>query len=285
MSSLEWYRSFVHVYRSGTVSAAARTLGLTQPAVSQHVAALEAALGQSLFERQPRHMQPTSFALTLYSQVADAIERLEAVSNGAGEATRPIRLGAPAELFEARLLPALQRLAPRFSFEVTLSTANELLDRLEQGVVDAVISTAKRSAPLLSFRGLYEEEFWLVAPPGTKPCGTRGLPRFVRDAAWVAYAPELPIIRRFLRQTLGQRSAIEPRLIVPDLRAVRRAVELGMGVSVLPDYLCRQALESGSLSLVHAPEEPVTNDLWWVSERRATAEPRLGELFEALKAS
>lgn len=284
MSSLEWYRSFVHVYRSGTVSAAARTLGLTQPAVSQHIAALEAALGQRLFERQPRHMQPTSGALRLYSRVVDAIEQLETVASGAGEAARPIRLGAPAELFEARLLPALQQLKPSLSLELTLSTANDLLDRLQQGTLDAVVSTSKRAAPTLSFRGLYEEQFWLVAAPGTKACGARGLARFARDATWIAYAPELPIIRRFLRQTLGQRSTLEPRLIVPDLRAVRRAVELGLGVSVLPDYLCRQALENGSLSLVHAPEEPVTNDLWWVTERRASAAPRLSELFDALRA-
>jgi DNA-binding transcriptional LysR family regulator len=45
MVNLEWYRSFVQVYRVGTVSKAAEMLHLTQPAVSQHIAAFEQFLG------------------------------------------------------------------------------------------------------------------------------------------------------------------------------------------------------------------------------------------------
>jgi DNA-binding transcriptional LysR family regulator len=59
MVNLEWYRSFVQVYRVGTVSKAAESLHLTQPAVSQHVAGLEATLGTPLFQRMPRRMVPT----------------------------------------------------------------------------------------------------------------------------------------------------------------------------------------------------------------------------------
>ena len=47
--SLQTLRSFVEVYRSGSISDAARALGLTQPAVSQHIAALETQLGKQLF--------------------------------------------------------------------------------------------------------------------------------------------------------------------------------------------------------------------------------------------
>lgn len=56
MVNLEWYRSFVEVYRVGTTSGAVEILHLTQPAVSQHIAALESALGVVLFQRMPRRM-------------------------------------------------------------------------------------------------------------------------------------------------------------------------------------------------------------------------------------
>ena len=59
MVHLEWYRSFVNVYQVGTVSGAAEVLHLTQPAVSQHIAALESTLGTVLFQRMPRRMLPT----------------------------------------------------------------------------------------------------------------------------------------------------------------------------------------------------------------------------------
>jgi DNA-binding transcriptional LysR family regulator len=282
MTSLEWYRSFVHVCRSGTVSAAAHTLGLTQPAVSQHLAGLEAALGQRLFLRRPRRMELTDRGQALYSSVAEAVERLEGVATQAASVAEPLRLGAPHEFFEARLLEPLSR-APELSLSVELGSSPALLDRLEEGALDAVVSTVKRVSPSLAHRGLFEERFWLIGPPKTRVPSRRGLPGWLREQRWVAYGQHLPIIRRFFRQVLGTRLAVSPRLSVPDLRAVLRAVELDMGVSVLPDYLCRDAVVAGRVCLVHAPEDPVSNDLWWVTARRAAPNPRIASLFGLLR--
>jgi len=282
MTNLEWYRSFVHVCRSGTVSAAARTLGLTQPAVSQHLAGLEAALGQRLFLRKPRRMELTEHGHALYSKVAEAVERLEGAALEPENLENPLRLGAPHEFFEARLLEPLAR-ARELVLQVELGSSPALLDRLEEGALDAVVSTVKRPSPSLAYRGLFEEQFWLVAPKATRVPTRRALPGWLREQRWVAYGPDLPIIRRFFRQVLGIRLAVTPQLSVPDLRAVLRAVELGVGVSVLPDYLCQAAVAAGRVCLVHAPEDSVTNDLWWVTARRAAANSRIGALFALLR--
>lgn len=282
MASLEWYRSFVHICRSGTVSAAARSLGLTQPAVSQHLAALESALGERLFQRTNKRMLLTEQGQRLYARVADAVELLEVVTTS-GNSAASVRLGAPPEFFEARVLPALSRAAD-LEVEVTLGDADALLDALQAGALDAVVATVRRPSPELSYRGLFEEKFWLVGAPDIPPTNRRGLERLSREQRWVAYAPNLPIIRRFMRQVLGRRLAITSALTVPDLRSVRRAVELGMGVSVLPDYLCEQAIAERRLSLVYVPDEPVTNDLWWATERRSATRPTLSALFDLLRA-
>ena len=188
----------------------------------------------------------------------------------------------PHEFFEARLLQPLS-CAPELSLEVELASAPSLLDRLEEGALDAVVSTIKRPSPSLAYRGFFEEQFWLVAPPATRLPTRRALPAWLRAQQWVAYGPDLPIIRRFFRQVLGARLAITPRLSVPDLRTVRSAVELGLGVSVLPDYLCRDAVAAGRLCLVHAPDDPVSNDLWWVTARRSAPNPRIADLFHLLR--
>jgi len=109
MINFEWYRSFIEVYRVGTVSGAAQILHLTQPAVSQHVAALESALGNRLFERTPRRMVPTEAGLRLYTQVAGAIEKLESIphKNSADRTPQTIRIGAPQEFFTDRILSQL----------------------------------------------------------------------------------------------------------------------------------------------------------------------------------
>ncbi len=94
------------VYQVGTVSKAADSLHLTQPAVSQHVAGLEAILGTPLFQRLPRRMVPTAAGRRLYTQVVGAIEALESVPTKINlQADLAIRLGAPVEFFSEYVLP------------------------------------------------------------------------------------------------------------------------------------------------------------------------------------
>ncbi|NOZ32686.1 MAG: LysR family transcriptional regulator [Alphaproteobacteria bacterium] len=66
------WRSFSAVVGAGSLSAAARELGLSQPTLGRHVEALEQALGTSLFERIPTGLKPTDIALRLYEQVERA---------------------------------------------------------------------------------------------------------------------------------------------------------------------------------------------------------------------
>ena len=61
----ELYRTFLAVVREGSLSGAARALGLTQPTVGRHVDALERALGMSLFIRTQQGLSPTEAALSL----------------------------------------------------------------------------------------------------------------------------------------------------------------------------------------------------------------------------
>lgn len=77
MVDFEWYRSFISIYKHRSVSEAAKTRLMTQPAMSQHLAALEAELGEKLFTRTTRKMVPTEKGKELYTQVVPLIEALE----------------------------------------------------------------------------------------------------------------------------------------------------------------------------------------------------------------
>jgi len=70
-------RSFVEVYRQGSVSKAASQLGLTQPAVSGHIASLEAQIERKLFTRHARGVKPTVIADELAQRVAGALDTAE----------------------------------------------------------------------------------------------------------------------------------------------------------------------------------------------------------------
>ena len=160
MINLEWYRSFIEVYRVGTVSGAAQVLHLTQPAVSQHLAALESALGNQLFQRTPRRMVPTEAGKRLYSQVAGAIEKLESIphKNSTAETPQTIRIGTAQEFFTEQILGKLPQ-DDRTFYTIQFGLTAELIQQLKAGKLDLVIATQKITLSDIEYELLFEENF------------------------------------------------------------------------------------------------------------------------------
>ncbi|ARV59006.1 LysR family transcriptional regulator [Nostocales cyanobacterium HT-58-2] len=291
MISLEWYRSFIEVYRVGTVSGAAQVLHLTQPAVSQHLAALESALGTALFERTPRKMLATEAGKRLYTQIAAAIETLESIPNRGALTQTPqlIRLGAPQEFFTERILAKLPQ-DETILYTVQFGLAQQLIEQLQEGRLDVAVATQKIAKLDIEYQLLFEESFWLVGPPATiMPISEEvlqvdltSLEEWLRTQSWIAYGEDMPIIRRFWRVVFGRRIDVNPKLIIPDLRGIRQAINYGFGFSVLPDYLCQKWVETNRLTLILKPTKSVINHIWLAfrkSERQAQKTRMMLELF------
>jgi len=143
----ELYRSFLGALQEGSLSGAARALGLTQPTLGRHISALEAALGQSLFTRSQSGLLPTEAALALRSH-AEAMHNtaatLERAARGFGtEVQGAVRVSA-SEVVGVEILPpilaALRQSHPRLEVELVLS--NRLAD-----VVHREVDIAVRMAP------------------------------------------------------------------------------------------------------------------------------------------
>ncbi|HEY1015509.1 MAG TPA: LysR family transcriptional regulator, partial [Herpetosiphonaceae bacterium] len=166
----EWYRSFSAIYRLGTVTAAARERGLTQPAVTQHLAALEAVTGEPLFARTPRRMLPTERGKLLYTSLAPALEALEQATfrlKRPAQQLPTLRLGSAREFFGARVLPLLAD-AP-FRLRVRFGLARELLAALAGGELDLVVASERLLIAGIDYRRLAEERFVLVGAAGLEP--------------------------------------------------------------------------------------------------------------------
>src|SRR5215475_10845247 len=87
------YRSFLAVLESGSLSRAARGLGLTQPTLARHIEQLEAALGASLFTRSPRGLLATEAALALAPHaraMQSAAAALKRTASGATDAVEGV---------------------------------------------------------------------------------------------------------------------------------------------------------------------------------------------------
>ncbi|MEU8900975.1 LysR family transcriptional regulator [Nocardia sp. NPDC048505] len=285
-------RTFLAVYRAGTVTAGARLAGLSQPTVTAQLRALERRLGYQLFERLPRGVAPTAAASELAARVAGPLDALE-LALGHGGATDPapeppVRLAGPAEMLAVQVLPALASLVePGVRLTVTAGLSEDLLAGLRAGQYDLVLSTVRPRGRAVFAEALVDEEFVLVAAPGVAarvdldrlaaegPAALAGLPL-------ISYAADLPILRRYWRHVFGLRLSAEPAVVVADLRAVAATVGAGAGFSVLPRYLCAADLAAGRLVALLEPADPPINTGFLV-RRPGPASPHVEQVTRRLR--
>lgn len=120
ISAPDWtlWRSFAAVVEAGTLSAAARALGLSQPTLGRHIETLEDTLGLALFDRQLRGLRPTEAALRLYEPVRlarQALTEAELIAEGRSDAlSGTVRITASAVTAHYVLPPMLAGLRQSF---------------------------------------------------------------------------------------------------------------------------------------------------------------------------
>nr|WBO79270.1 LysR family transcriptional regulator [Streptomyces sp. SBE_14.2] len=283
---LNLLRTFLAVYRSGSFTAAAQLLGISQPTVTTQVKALERQAGRELFARQPRGVTPTPYAHDLAARVAAPLDALlAATGHDPAEAgpPPPVHVAGPAELLCLRVLPALAPLAARgVRLRVTPGLTDPLLDELRSGRHDLVISTHRPRGRTLLSTPLLDEEFVLVAAPAWASRTGGDLPTALHTVPLISYAEDLPILRRYWRHVFGQRLNCRASVTMPDLRGVLATVVAGAGFSVLPRYLCQPELESGALVLLHDPEDAPINTGYLVQRPGTPENPHVREVRDLL---
>lgn len=276
--------TFLAIYRCGSLSAAAPHVGLSQPALSAQLRVLEAQLGHQLFERLPRGVRATTVAHELARQAGKHVDALAALAQrgvtGGDPFAAPVHLAGPAELIAARVIPTLAPLGEQgLRLRVTAGLADELLDGLGAGRFDIVVSTVRPRARMLISTPLVDEEFVLVADPvraatiGRAWLADPNRPDLdaLRRQPLIAYAEDLPLIRRYWRTVFDTRPRASATVVVPDLRAVLAAAVAGMGITVLPRYLCTAELDSGKLVTLHEPAIPPINTLYLATRAGSAA--------------
>lgn len=262
LRDLGLWRTFLAANRTGSVSAAARTLGLAQSSVTAQLHALEATVGEPLFVRHARGIRPTARAEEFAARLAGP---LDAVAEALG--TRPaaeqptVRLGGAAEFLARVAVPALApAVAEGLRLAVTPGLADDLLDELRVGSLDVVISAVRPRGRSLPSMPLFDEEFALVAAPSAGIVPSSDLRPDALDAVpLLAYARDVPILRRYWRHAFGIRLEREPALTVPDLRALAAAAVAGAGATVLPTYLIADELADRRLVVLRETDDPPIN--------------------------
>lgn len=246
-------RTLVLVVDTGSLTEAARRLGLTPSAVSKQVSRLETAFGARLLERTTRRVRATVAGLELTQRTRPLFEALDeaerAVRDQQSEIRGRVRISTSRGFAHACLLPVLSELAaahPGLDFDVVLSARR--LDFIEDE-----IDLAVREGPLddssLTARRLGTAEVLLCAAPAY--LDRHGRPRSLDDLerhdllVVPASGPASDIGR--LRGRDGRRLRLAPRFRVNDLASLRDLAERGAGIAALPDYVARVAFDRGTL--------------------------------------
>ncbi|AZS15622.1 LysR family transcriptional regulator [Paenibacillus lutimineralis] len=266
MVDFEWYRSFIAIYKHNSVSEAAKSRIMTQPAMSQHLASLEAEVGEQLFSRAKRRLTPTERGKQLYSQLAPLIESLEEATMELKSPLPPtlkvMRVGASPAMFIERILKQLSR--PDLSIISHLGTADELLELLKEDRVDLILTSKKFLSPGIEYVRFIDESFVVVAPAGTEVPNTVKLKereQWLSEQRWISYGLELPIIRRYWREHFKKRPLINPVHIIPSLHLILCAIEEGAGLSLLPTYILEHFKQNEQRWEIVFPDMLIHNEL------------------------
>ena len=289
MISLEWLSTFASIYRAGSVSDASRQRRITQSALSQQLLGLEGVVGFRLFERTSRGMIPTERGKALYQEIFEAVDCLERVGLGLlGNQlpSRVIRFGASPEYFHGVALERIGTLG--LSLSVTLGPDRDLFEGLHSGGLDLLATVSKPVSRSIQFHVIADEHFVLIGADGCElppaNLSLNDLGAWLNTKPWVSYSEERPTTRRFWQQSLGVRFAAKSALVVPDILSVVAAVEMGIGLSIVPEYLCRKALSEHRVQELWPVANLIPPERRYASYRRVeTDRPDLKAICDALK--
>jgi DNA-binding transcriptional LysR family regulator len=286
-SEPDWdlYRTFLAVLQDGSLSGAARRLGLTQPTVARHVDALERAIGMDLFLRSQRGLTPTEMALALRphaeSLALDAAILWRTASGRPGEVRGSVRVSASEVVGVEHLPPIfaqLRRQYPELVVELVLSNALDDLLRREADIAVRMVEPVQEALvaqrlPAIQL-GLYARDDYLER---------RSAPRTLGELAGhdlIGFDQETPAMRAIValypalrRSAFGLRADSD----LAQLAAIRAG--FGIGMCQVPI-----AEREGDLVRVLAADVAVDLGLWVVMHEDLKTSARCRVVFDALAA-
>jgi DNA-binding transcriptional LysR family regulator len=287
MSTMEpnwdYYRTFLAVAKEGSLSAAARALGLTQPTVGRHIDALEQSLGVHLFTRSPHGLLTTEAAdelMPFARQLASNAAALLRAASGQSESVRgTVRISA-SEAVGVEVLPPiladLHAANPELTIELSLSDSVEDLLRQEADIAvrmvepkqEALVTRRIGSIPL----GFHAHRHYLEA---------RGMPASLSDLAGhsiIGFDRETAFIRA-MRKRLPELDAVRFALKTDNNIAQLAAIRAGFGIGICQIGIARR---DPDLVRVLPKEFEFSLDTYLAMHENLRNTPRCRVTFDAL---
>ena len=245
---MDWdrLRVFYHVAEAGSFTRAARRMRLSQSAVSRQISALEQDLGVDLFHRHARGLMITEQGDTLYRAAREMFSKVAMVeSRLADSKCRPagrLTVTATTGFSMIWLLPRIVDFMDRYpELAISLRIEDRELD-LSMGEADIALRLYRPTQPdLIQLRLMNTHFHFYASPHYLKAWGTPKTPDDLWNHRVIMYdnGPLYDIVNPdWLPRSFGKnRPQLRPALTVNSMLGMRRAVESGLGIAILPDYV------------------------------------------------
>ncbi|PDT77039.1 LysR substrate-binding domain-containing protein [Bradyrhizobium sp. C9] len=267
--------TFVTVAETLSFAAAARRLGLSPSATGKAIATLEAQLGVRLFTRTTRRVSLTPEGELLLGRARrlqdDWRETTALLSASASEPQGLLRISLPAAgyRFLAPHLAAFAQTHPKIRLDLDFD--DRIRDLVTEGFDLAIRSGALPDSGLMSRRLPPFRLSVYAAPSYLAECGEPADHAALSGHRLIRFRhPDTDVLQAW-QLASGAQAAIEeatPHVICSNIEAVRAAAVAGLGLAWAPDFLMRDALETGQLQIV-LPQETIEAAFWmlWPSGR------------------
>lgn len=272
--------TFIRVVDAGSFSAAARQLGVGQPAVSKTVAQLEERLQVSLLIRSTHGLTPTEAGQNFYERARNAIQaadeaELAAKGTSAGLSGR-LRVSAATTFARLHIIPELPRFLaehPQLTVEIILD--DRMIDLVAEGVDISLRMGTLADSTAIARKIATGGRSVLATPAYLKRVGTPRSPADLANHETIIYS-QLPNAWSFLREGAAASVSVNGRLRVSAAEGLRAAVLADMGLTITSDWMFAPELENGAVVRVLEAWSLPSIDLWAVfpAGRMITAKAR-----------
>jgi DNA-binding transcriptional LysR family regulator len=263
---------YVQVVRSGAITAAARSLHLTQPTVSLQLKKLVEAVGEPLLENRQGRLVTTHVGAELYRAACDVLGRFEDfngfLDEARGGSSGHINIGivTTAKYVMPRILGAFYRLLPQVSVTLNVGNRAHILERFGKQEDDLYLFSHPPSGPTVQATRILKNPLLVIAPADHWAAGRSQL-RFaeLRQERFLMREPGSATRMMFESWLSSQGIDLSNIMQIESNEAIRLSVASGLGLAVTSAH----TLEQGRENLVILPVEgfPLESNWYLVSRK------------------
>ena len=289
MLDLQDLRVFLRITDTGSVSSAARALGMPKSSVSRSLTRIESAAGATLIERSTRRLRLTDAGLLLQRHARRIVDEVgeaeDAIAGFVGVPRGTLHVSAPPSFAAGPLAPMLPPFLARYpEVRVVLGVDNQPIVRLPDDVDVAIRAGLLPDSELIA-RRIASTELVTCASPAY--LAARGAPATVdalREHRLVTLFDRRSVWRFRTPSGVVQEHLAEPGLVVPEHAIARILLLGGAGIGRLPEYHAREAIANGTLVRLFPDHEGERVDVHALYPRQRSLSAKVRVFVDALVA-